>query len=314
MMNLQQARVIDPVLTTVAQGYRHADRVGHVLFPRVEVIARGGKVLEFGRESFRLYAARRSPGGPTLTISFGYEGKPFSLVQDALNAPAPREILEDAAKVPGVDIGKRAVGTVMQSLTLTLEHEQAGLATNPDNYPDGRRKVLAAGAKWSNPDSNPAKDIATAKEIVRLGCGLDPNRMVISQPTFNALKEHPKIIERFKYVSAESITAQMLANILELETLAVGKATVLLDAAEDAPFSDVWGNCAVLAYVPKAPSGFEEPSFGYTYTLKGHPFVEAPWWDNGVKSWVYGVTYERAPVLTGMSAGFLLQDVTGGEA
>lgn len=29
------------------------------------------------------------------------------------------------------------------------------------------------------------------------------------------------------------------------------------------------------------------------------------------RSWLYGVTYERAPVLTGISSGFLFQNVTG---
>jgi len=309
MMNTRQARVIDPVLTTIAQGYKHADRVGSTLFPAIPVEVRGGTVLEFGREGFRIYAARRAPGANTLQISFGYKGKPFELVQDALNSAIPRELLHDARAVPSVDLGIRAINTCMHSLTLSLEDEQAKLATDPDRYSADHKLSLSGDSQWSSSDSDPKKDIETAKEAVRTTAGLDPNKMVVSKPVFNALKDHPRITERFKYTSSDSITAAMLANLFDLDTLAVGKAAALASADENASFVDVWGNCAVLAYVPNAPSGAEEPSFGYTYTLTGHPFVEEPYWDGDRKSWVYGVTYERLPVLTGIASGFLFQNV-----
>lgn len=309
-LNLSQARAVDPILTAVAQGYKHAERVGHTLFPAVPVEVRGGTVLEFGRESFRLYMSRRAPGAPVLSIDFGYKGTKFELTQDALKAKIPREILDDARAVPNVNMQTRAVNVCMSSLTLTVEAEQAKLATDPANFADDRKLALAGEAKWSAPDSDPAEDVAGAKEAIRMSCGVDPNRMVISSPIFRALKNHPKIVERFKYTTADSITAAMLANYFDLDMLKVGKA-VALDgaAATDAPFADVWGNAAVLAYVPAAPMGPEEPSFGYTYTLRGHPFVEPGYYDTDVYSWVYGVTYERLAVLTGISTGFLFQNV-----
>ncbi|HDZ74969.1 MAG TPA: hypothetical protein ENH55_19820 [Aurantimonas coralicida] len=309
MLSPKQARVIDPVLTQVAQGYRNMTHVGPVLFPTVEVEARGGQVLEFGKEAFRTMNARRAPGSDTKTVSFGYVGKPFQLVQDALNSPVPRELMEDASNVPGVDLGTRATNAVMNILTLNLEVEQAELATNPASYDVNHKMAVAGTDQWSDPASDPMQQIDDGKDAVRATAGVEPNRMVISKPTFNALKRHPKIIERFKYTTADSITVKMLANIFELDTLAVGMASVLQSADDNAPFVDVWGNEAVLAYVPDNPAGREEPSYGYTYTLKGHPFVETADWDNNRKSWVYGVTYERAPVTTGILSGFLFQNV-----
>ena len=88
-----------------------------------------------------------------------------------------------------------------------------------------------------------------------------------------------------------------------------GRAHILDSAEDDAGFSDVWGKDAVLAYVPNDSRGYEEPSFGYTYRLKGHPFVEQPYWGNSKKSWVYGVTFDRLPLLTGVDAGFLFKSV-----
>lgn len=313
-MNTGQARVVDPILTTHAQGYQNKSRVGHILFPRVEVLVRGGQVIEFGKESFYSVDARRAPGASTKSLQFGYLGKPFSLVQDALNGLVPREHLQDAQQVPGIDLGGRAVSGVMNILTLNLEVEQAKLATDPATYAPSHTAVLGNGDRWDDNAGNPLTMIEDAKSTIRRTSGVEPNVMVISKPIFNKLKNHPAITERYKYTSSDSITADMIAKLMELEKLGVGAASVLdSNADENAPFTDVWGNVAVLAYVPQASGGItagaEQPSFGYTYTLKGNPHVEVPSWDNDRKSWVYGVTYERTPVLTGIASGYIFRNV-----
>ena len=310
-LNTHTARVIDPVLSGIAQGYRHAQRVGHVLFPAIEVMQRGGRVIEFGRESFFDYKALRAPGANARNIQFGYEGKPYSLDQYSLDVPVPREHAEEAQTVPGIDLGKRAVNVAMDTLTLSLEVEQAALAADTASYPALNTLALAAGARWDVDTSTPLDDIEAAKDQVRTTCGVEPNRMVISNAGFKALKHHPKIAERFKYTTSESITAKMLAGLLDLEELAVGKATYVDSTAPGAAFKEAWGNIAALAYVPSQDMALEQPSFGYTYTLKGHPFVEPPRWEGGKRSWVYGVTYERKPVLTGIASGFLFRTITG---
>ncbi len=308
--NLSQVRVIDPILTGIAQGYVHTNHVGRILFPAIPVLVHGGKVIEFGREGFRDYQARRAPGADTKEIQFGYEGKDFVLEQFALNARVPREHMQDADQVPGIDLGKRATNTVLQSLSLSTEIQQAKLATDPASYADDNKLALLGSAKWSDPDSDPVGDVEYAKDQVATSCGVEPNRMVMGRPVIKALKQHPKIIERFKYTSSESITTDMLAGLFDLEQLAVGKANYVDGAADDAPFKRAWGDVACLGYVPSELGGIEQPSFGYTYVMTGHPFVEKPHWDNSKKSWVYGVTYERKPVLTGIASGFLFTAVT----
>lgn len=305
-MNTAQARIVDPVLTNHAQGYKQPKLVGYLLFPRVEVLTRGGKVIEFGKEAFRRYNARRAPGADAKEISFGYDGKPYDLVQDTLDAKVPREHLEDASQVPHIDLGMRAVSVVMGSLTLGLEFEQAALATDPARYGASHKEATAAADKWSDPDSDPVKSIDDKMEVIRASTGSDPNVLVLGPKPYKALKNHPRVLERFKGISADSITPDKLARLLDLEAVAVGKA---VEALDDGGFADVWGPHAVLAYAPQATLGVEEPSFGYTYALKGHPFVEQPYWHQGKRSWLYGVTYERQAVLTGITAGFLLQDV-----
>lgn len=304
-MSISQVRIIDPVLSNIAQGYRHAEHVGNTLFPQVPVDVSGGRVLEFGRESFKLYNARRAPGSGTKRIQFGYLGKPFTLAQDSLEGTVPREHLRDASRTPGVDLGRQAVNTVMRALSMTLEHEQSQLATNADNYDSDHKVALTGTDKWSDGASTPAADIDTGKEAVRASVGIYPNTLLLSAQAFNAVKNHSSVVERFKYTSRDSVTPDMLAALWDLEKVVVGKAVAFDDANAAIDF---WGNNAILAYVPTGSSGMEDPSFGYTYVMRGHPLVEKSYYENNAKSWIYPVTFERLPVLTGILSGYLIQN------
>lgn len=304
-MNNRQVRVIDPILSTHAQGYRHPEHVGMALFPRVPVAVSGGQILTFGKESFRDYNIRRTPGSATKRVQFGYAGKPFALVQDALEGVVPREHLRDASQTPGINLGQRATNNAMRIASLALEVEQATLARNASNY-DSDHKVDLASSKWTDDSNNPAKDIRTGQEAIRETTGMEPNTLLLSAKGFAAIRENAKVLERFKYTSRDSVTTEMIAKLLDLDRVVVGRAVTA--GANDA-FSDVWGGDAVLAYVPQQASSMEEPSYGYSYTMDGHPLVEQPYYDNNAKSWLYPATYERAPVISGMEAGYLFQNV-----
>lgn len=304
-INTSTARVIDPILTTFARGYRSPGRVGQFLFPRVDVPARGGKVLTFGKEAFQIYGTRRAPGTATKRIGFGYEGAPYALTQDAVEAPVPREFQQEASAVPGLDLGQRAVGLVLNVQSLTLEAEQAGIATNPANYGGNNKITLAGATKWSAETGKPVNDIGNGKEAVRQSTGQRPNTLLLGPAAWTAARSNPSVLAYFKLLNGTPVTQDDFKKLVEVDNLVVGE-SVVWDPQTN-KFVDVWGNCAVLAYVPPNPSGQEQPSYGYTYTLAQSPFVETPYWEPQSKSWIYGLTDDRAPVLCGMNAGFLIQ-------
>lgn len=305
MPNSAQRRVIDPILTTVAQGYVHPEHVGLHLFPRLPVRVTGGKVIEFGRESFRLYNTARAPGAATRRITTGYEGKPFALENHALDALVPREDLRDAAEVPGIDLASGAMADVMSTMSLYLEYQQASLARDATAYESSHKEALAGSDRWDDyDDSNPITDVEAARNAVRTAVGLYPNTMVLGAKVFDKLKHHPMVIDKIKHTQTGVLTEELLANIFSLDKVAVGKA-VALDESDDQ--FDVWGKDVILAYVPQQITTARQPSYGYTYTMDGHPLVEQPYWDNTHKSWVYGMAYERVPVLSGIESGFLIQ-------
>ena len=106
-------------------------------------------------------------------------------------------------------------------------------------------------------------------------------------------------------------TDEQLKNILNLEEIHVGDA-VWIDDTDTG--QDVWGNNAVLAYVPRiggagtSDISLAEPGFAFTNVLEGHPFAETPYYEAGLKSWVYGATYERRPNVAYNTAAFLFQN------
>ena len=247
----------------------------------------------------------------------GYLGKPFTLLQDSLESGVPREHLRDAGLVPGIDLGTRAVNTIMKALQLSLEFDQAALATTVGNYASGSYVTMAGSTQWSNVSSNvstanPLTDIDVGREKIRSLTGIYPNTLLLSAKAFNAVKNNTNIIPRIQYASniradATQITPDMLAGLFNVKKVIVGRSIYFNDAGTS---FDIWGNDAVLAYVPEGDLAVEEPSYGYTYTMDGHPLVEEPYWDRDVKSWVWGVTYERVPVLSGMAAGYLFKSAS----
>jgi hypothetical protein len=301
------ARIIDPVLTTAAQGYKNADFVGDALFPAVPVDQRGGKVVTFGKEDFRLYSTIRTPGANTKRVTFGHSGASFALEQHALEGVVPFEIMQDANQVPSIDMARVAVMKTQNIIALRKEKAQADLATNAANYGASNKITLAGTDQWSDYSgtSDPADDIEVAKDAVRAQIGRRPNTIVMGAAVFSRLRNHPKVLDRIKYTGRDAATAELLAVMFGVQRVMVGDA--VYENAGGTAMVDVWGKFVVVAYTEIGSiADMGLPSYGYTYQLRGHPVVESPYQDRPAKSWVYPVTDENAPVIAGASAGYLI--------
>lgn len=208
-----QARIVDPVLTEIARGYRNGQFAGMALFPYARVSTRGGSVIEFGRDSFRIYDTRRAPGARTSRVDIAYGSLTFALEQHAIETNVPREILEEAQREPGVDLARRAMRQAMDIIGLRLEKAQADLARNDTLYPSANKATLSGTSQWSDhANSDPIKAIEAYKEAVRSAVGVRPNTLVLGAAVFAQVKTHPKVTERIKYTSREVATAEILAS------------------------------------------------------------------------------------------------------
>lgn len=307
-MTSAQARVVDPILTTVAQGYKNGQMVADYLFPVVPVDSRGGKILEFGKEDFELYNTARAPGADTKDVQFGHLGKPYALEQHRLMGKVPFEHLQEASQVPGINLGTSAVTKTQKIILLSNEYQAAGIARNVANYAASNKAVLAGTSRWddyASGVSDPAADVDTAVEVIRSQIGQRPNTVVLSPKAFKAAKRHPKLIDRIKYTTRDSLTLEMLADLFDVERVVSGDAIY----SANGTMNDVWGKDVIVAYteIATADDG-GAPSYGYTYRLRNHPMVEMAYMNRGKNSWMYPVTDERSPVIAAAAAGYLLQN------
>lgn len=303
-MTPAQARVIDPVITEVARGYRNPDVIGGALFPAVPVGQRGGQIITFRKEHFKLYATGRAPGTNTKRVQYGYDGSPFALQQHALEGLVPFEDMEDAGVVPGIDLAQLAVINTQETIALRLEKAQADIATAAATYAATNKITLSGTSQWNDPLSKPVDDVEAGKEVVRKQIGRRPNTVVMGAAVMAKLRTNTQVLDRIKYTGRDVPTPELLASLFGVDRVLSGDG-VFLDAAD--VMQDVWGKFVVIAYTRTA--GLPQrglPSYGYTYQLRGYPIVETPYQDRSSKSWIYPVTDEVQPVIAGPEAGYLI--------
>lgn len=311
-LTLAQARVINPVLTSIAQGFKQNSPVGQILFPQVDVAQRAGNIITFGREDFMQYTGLvRAPGGATKRVQFGYAGSAYALVDYSLEGSLPIETLQEAqASANGfsIDMAEVTLRKTMGIMDLRLEIAQAALATTLGNYPANNRVTLSGTAQWSDYSgvSSPAAVIETGKEQIRASTGKRPNVLVLGPVTFARLRQHPQVRDYIKYANREVATPAILAEFFGVSQVVVGDGIQATDAGV---FSDVWGRHAILAYTETDTlANMGAPTFGYTYNLSGYPLVEEPYYDRNSKTWYFPVTRSEAPVIAGSSAGYFIQN------
>jgi len=306
-MTPSQARVMDPILTQVARGYRsNASPVANILFPVVDVGQRGGRVIVYTPDDFKLVNSSRAPGANTKRIQFSYGSSTFALIDYRLEGAVPVELMQEASAVPGIDLSANAVRKVRNMQALEREKLAADLALNAANYGASNKLTLTGTDKWSDDASDPHGDIEAAKEAVRIQIGVRPNVLTLGPTVLTRLRRHPKVLDKISTSTDRTpATLAQLAAQFEVEQVVEGGA-IYHDGTN---FVDVWGDYAHLAYtVTASAADLGAPTFGYTYQLSGMPMVEEGYFDRNTNTWYYPVTDARQPVLAGASAGFLFSD------
>lgn len=315
MMTLEQIRLKqNPVLTSLLLGMGQGTFVAGRLFPALPQALSGVTLAKLGDERLRRYNLRRAPGAATKRVDISFEGVVYNVQQYSVEVPMPRELLRDADESKKLNVGNYldvsqiAMTTANDVLLLDYELEAASIATNPDSYAAGHVVALAGGTKWSSATGTPVTDIRAAANTIRKKIGKKPNTLTLSADAATAVRANPEVKSYLPSTQQGVATDDQLKQIFGVDQLDVGDA-VWINGQNVG--QDVWGNNAILSYVPKiAANGsstlsLAEPAFGFTNVLEGHPFAEQPYYDNGSKSWIYGATYERQPNIAYNGAAFL---------
>lgn len=317
MMTLEQIRMKqNPILTSLLLGMGQGTFVAEQLFPRLPQALSGVMLAKLGDERLKKYALRRAPGAKTKRVDISYEGKVYTVNQSSVEVPIPRELIREADESRRLNVGAHldvsriAMTTANDILLLDYELEVAALATATGTYASGHVLALTGGTKWSAETGTPVTDIEAAGEIIRKKIGKRPNKLTLSADAFIAIKHNIEVKSNLSDTHTGPATLEQLKTILNVAEIVVGDA---IWKDESAFGTDVWGNNAILAYVPKiggsgADISLAEPGFGFTNVLEGHPFAETPYYEPSEKSWIYGATFEKQPNVAYNTAAFLFQN------
>ena len=122
--------------------------------------------------------------------------------------------------------------------------------------------------KWSElSTSNPVVDIQTWQRLAQEQSGLRPQYMLTGRSVFDQLKEHPDLLDKYKYTNTAILSQSQIEAALDISII-MGEAIVNTaneGLADNFSGSFIIKDQALLFYKPAAP-GRKVASCGYTFS------------------------------------------------
>lgn len=183
--------------------------------------------------------------------------------------------LEDSVPITDTtansDIDPQAVAAEMTSQLVTLAREArtAGVVFNPANYLPAQITAYAAGAGWVND----ATDVLGQFEDARDAMVVAPNTLTVGLDGYRALRRHPQLVKAVRpssYTGEGRLSMDELKEILEIETILVGKAHLnVAKPGQEASIRRVWADHASLTFTERVVKNARAYSYGATARLTG---------------------------------------------
>ena len=347
MMNLKDTYAgVDPILTTLAQGYMLPEtNIANFIAPVVDTPTRAGRTLRFGKEAFAISDYRRAYGTNIPAVQSRFDSDPYALEQEVIAWELPEEVIENAGEGPAqVDLRAIETRNAMSRLMNAYEVAVADAVTDGTGFEGNTASQLAlsystwgayqadAAARgithgpndWGSAVANPIRDILNWKRAVSNHIGIRPNSAVIGSAVFDRLLTTEAILDRIQFTTADSIDIDVIARYFGLERgIRVAEGRKL--AATDEQLEHVFPEDAVLLFysplgasdsvMPAGGASAATPAFAYTYQLTGTPAVRPEYYIRERRVVRAEITVERAVNLTGLGAtgkygsGFLIENV-----
>ena len=224
--NVRESIIAGP-LAGVSVQYRNKDYIADRVFPILEGADPKAKITKYEKGAWfrdeagiRAAGTRAKRGGyPLTTVSVATEEYAFA-----------KEVTDEdvrfatAQGAPVVQPKQDAIEFCADKIDLKKEIRVAA-AVQGQTWVDGNSGGEDADGKWAASSGNTfLADITTGRKAIQAVTGLDPNCLLIDYATFLALKELSDITEKIKYTQRAVFGAELLAALLELDEVLVGKA------------------------------------------------------------------------------------------
>ena len=268
---------VDAILTNISVAYmQNRDNfIADKVFPVVPVDKKSDKFFTYTKNDwFRDEAQRRAPatesagGGYNLSTDT-YSADVWAFHKDVpdqivANADAPLNPLREAAEF----VTHRLL--LRRELQFVTDFMSAGVWGTTIAGTAGTATYGQTATQWSNyTSSDPIEDVEAGKAAILSNTGMEANTLVLGYEVFRQLKNHPDLVDRIKYTSSQTITADMIAAMFDIPRVIVSKAIKATNAeGATQAYAFATGKTALLAHVAPNP-GLMTPSAGYTFSWTG---------------------------------------------
>lgn len=279
---------VDAILTNISVAYmqKAENFIAQKVFPVVPVDKQSDKYFIYNKEDWfrdqaeeRADATESAGSGYSLSTDF-YNARVYAFHKDVgdqvrQNTDSPLDPDRDATNfVTQVMLQRQERQWVSDYFTPTPNSDSAPAVWANEIVGSTQSANVYTGAptftQWSDfAGSDPLEDVEQGKEAILSTTGFEPNTLVLGYSVFRKLKNHPDFVDRIKYTTSDSVTAELLAKMFDVERVFVAKAITNTAAEGQAgSYSFIHGKHAWLGYVNPTPS-LMAPSAGYVFTWKG---------------------------------------------
>lgn len=253
---------LDQPLNNVSVGYVNDDYFAEKLFPPVPVKQRSGRYWVFGKEKFHRYETIREPKAESREIApWSLSNSPYFCNDHSLKDSISDE---ERAGSDNADLEITTVQNLTDAILLDLEIRVMNLLLGPSgSLPNA---TLAGTSQWSDyVNSDPIAAVEAQKIVIKQSIAKTPNTLAVSYPVYSVLRQHPKIIDRFKYSQVGILQADHLKSVFDVDNFWVMGAEYDTSNEGQSPnLQFVWGRTAVLGYIPPSAQRLQ-PALGYTF-------------------------------------------------
>jgi hypothetical protein len=315
---------LDMALSNYAKGFRNADLITDLLFPRLPVSRQSDKYWVFGKENLQLTEQTlRATGTPAQQTKFSLSTGNYFCPSHALESVVADE--ERMAYTVG-DLNMDAVQLNQDKIMLDREFRAMQKVTNTANYAGSNTIALSGAAQWDQATSTPLAIASIARTVVAQQCSVKINTLVLAFDVAEALRNNAALLARFQYnVITGALSDQQLATVFNVDKVVVGGAVTNNPITGISSF--IWSNFALFCYVTptvgaagvigaEGSVGPKQLSYGKSFTWTGapqtvdgygvlvarHPQVSA-------KSDIVSVDWYSTEELTAPEAGYLVTNV-----
>ena len=251
--NKQIQGEVNPILTTFAVGYKNTELIGRKVVPVVPSVTESGTIYSFGKGGFKVYNTDRALHNkiaekiPDDLAKTTYRCEEKSLKEYIDNDELKAAEAYGAAQV--LKLEQRTINGLQQSLEIQMEKTIADILFSASYYDTGNKLALSGNDCWSDTsNSTPVDQIADGISAAREDMGVEPNSIVLGYDSWLQLKKHPQIIDKIKYSMKAVVTEELVAELLGLKNVFVGKGVY---SDDDGDFADIWTDNAALIYLPE---------------------------------------------------------------